>query len=80
MLMNTIKPYYIVKTTLTYTFFIKKNKAESSPPPPLSEKISPTPRSPYLFGRSWHPFLANSIEICFFYFFHRLSISVLNNW
>ena len=30
--MNIIKPYYIVKTTLTYTFFMT-NIAESYPPP-----------------------------------------------
>ena len=35
--MNTIKPYYVVKTTLTYTFFME-NIAESYPknfPQPL---------------------------------------------
>ena len=60
--MNTIKPYYIVKTTLTYTFFDKYSRI--LPPPP--NKFSPTPRSPNSFGRSWHPSLSKSVEICFF--------------
>ena len=40
------------------------NIAESYPPPP--KNFPPTPRSPNIFGRSWHPFLSKSVEICFF--------------
>ena len=40
MLMNTIKPYRVVKNTLTYTFFMKKKIAEAYPPP---LKIFPNP-------------------------------------
>ena len=76
MLMNIIKPYYIVKTTLTYTFFMT-NIAESYPPP---KKFSPTPRSLnfFLVGPGTH-FYQNQLKFASFKFFHRLSISEVNN-
>ena len=59
MLMNTIKPYYIVKTTLTYTFFM--TYIAESPP---------TPRSPnfYLLGPGTH-FYQNQLKFAFLNFF-----------
>ena len=66
--MNTIKPYHVVKTTLTYTFFMK-NIAESPPPP---KKI------PFLVGPGTH-FYQIQLKFASFKFFHRLSISVVNN-
>ena len=77
MLINTIKPYYIVKTTLTYTFFMT-NIAESYPPP---LKNFPQPAghlSFFLVGPGTH-FYQNQLKFASFEFFHRLSISVINN-
>ena len=54
------------------------NIAESYPPPP--KKFSPTPRSLnfFLVGPGTH-FYQNQLKFASFKFFHRLSISEVNN-
>ena len=53
------------------------NIAESYPPPKI---FSPTPRSPnfFLVGPGTH-FYQNQLKFASFKFFHRLSISEVNN-
>ena len=76
MLMNTIKPYYIVKTTLLNLYILYDNIAESYPPP----KDFPLPigHPTFLVGPGIH-FYQNQLKFASFKFFHRLSISVVNN-
>ena len=63
MFMNTIKPYYIVKTTLTYTFFMR-NIAESYPPP--KKKIpQPLGHLTFLVGPGTH-FYQNQLKFASF--------------
>ena len=66
--MNTIKPYYIVKTTLTYTFFMT-NIAESYPPP-LKNFPQPLGHHILLVGLGTHPY-QNQLKSASFKFFHR---------
>ena len=66
--MNIIKPYYIVKTTLDYAFFLK-NIAKIPPAPPPQKK-SPTARSPTfcLVGSGTH-FYRNQLKFTSFKLF-----------
>ena len=71
MLMNTIKPYYVVKTTLTYTFFMK-NIAESYPPPQKKKQINKFPQLlghlTFFVGLGTH-FYQNQLKFASFNFF-----------